>query len=84
MTTGCAACSDTASEPLLNSYRMGCASCQARAIAVTGDRVLLIKDPLDPQWQEILERAFGPAWSEHLPVVRHWLGVIRRHEAAVP
>ena len=80
----CSACSETLSQPLLDRYERGCASCQARAIAVVGDRVLLLKDPLEPAWREILERIFGAGWRAQVPEVRRWVGVIRRYEAAVP
>lgn len=78
----CSACSQTLAQPLLDCYERGCPSCQARAIAVVGDRVLLLKDPLEPAWREILERIFGAGWRAQVPEVRRWVGVIRRHEAA--
>lgn len=80
----CSACSETLSQPLLDCYRLGCLSCQARAIAVVGDRVLLLQDPLEPAWRAILERIFGAGWRAQVPEVRRWVGVIRRYEAAVP
>lgn len=78
----CRACSETLSQPLLDCYQLGCTSCQARAIAVVGDRVLLLQDPLEPAWRAILERIFGAAWREQVPEVRRWVGVIRRFEAS--
>ena len=78
----CSACSETLSQPLLDCYQLGCLSCQARAIAVVGDRVLLLKDPLEAAWREILERIFGAGWRAQVPEVRRWVGVIRRFEAA--
>lgn len=80
----CSACSETLSQPLLDRYELGCVSCQARAIAVVGDRVLLLTDPLEPAWRAILERIFGAGWRAQVPEVRRWVGVIRRYEAAVP
>lgn len=80
----CSAFSETLSQPLLDCYELGCVSCQARAIAVVGDRVLLLQDPLEPAWRAILERIFGAAWRAQVPEVRRWVGVIRRYEAAVP
>lgn len=78
----CSACSETLSQPLLDCYQIGCPSCQARAVAVVGDRVLLAKDPLEPEWRTVLERVFGAGWRAQVPEVRRWVGIIRRYEAS--
>lgn len=78
----CHLCVDAKSEPTSNRFTAHCDSCQARAIALVGEREALLQEPLAPAEQQVLERLFGAAWREHVQSVRDWISAIRRKEAA--
>lgn len=77
----CHLCVDAKSDPASSQFRPGCDSCQARAIALVGDRQALLQDPLPAEQRQILEHVFGAAWSDHLQLVRGWISAIRQAEA---
>lgn len=79
----CHLCVDAKSDPSSNRFRAGCDSCQARAIALVGDRQALLQDPLPATDQLVLERLFGAAWRDHVQAVRDWISAIRQAEARV-
>lgn len=78
----CHLCVDAKSEPTSNRFTAHCDSCQARTIALVGEREALLQEPLAPAEQQVLERLFGAAWREHVQSVRDWISAIRRKEAA--
>lgn len=78
----CHLCVDAKSEPTSNRFTAHCDSCQARGIALVGEREALLQEPLAPAEQQVLERLFGAAWREHVQSVRDWISAIRRKEAA--
>lgn len=79
----CHLCVDAKSEPTSNRFTAHCDSCQARAIALVGDREALLQEPLAPAEQQVLERLFGAAWREHVQTVRGWISAIRQAEVRV-
>lgn len=78
----CPQCIDAIRMPVENRFRSHCISCEARALALVGDREALMSDPLQDGQREVLERIFGSAWRENVAEVRRWIGVIRRFEAS--
>lgn len=77
----CAECTDARTDPTRDFYTGQCISCQARALAVTGDRAALSIDPLEPEAAATMFRLFGEKWPDHLPAVRWWIRRIRQVEA---
>lgn len=78
----CHHCTDARVDPVRPYFGVGCVSCRARALAVTGDRASLAADPLPADQAEIMRRLFGATWADSLGPVRWWLSRIRQHEAS--
>lgn len=78
----CHQCTDARSDPLRPYFTQGCVSCQARALAGSGDRAALMLDPLEPEQAEIMFRLFGERWPDSLGAVRWWISRIRQWKAS--
>ena len=78
----CSSCTDARSDPTRDYYSAHCVSCQARALAVTGNREALMTDPIGHEQGAVMLRLFGESWRDSLGTVRWWISRIRQREAS--
>jgi hypothetical protein len=71
--TACAAFTAAEQQPTSAEFASGCSSCAARAMAATRADLL-------PDYRGAMARLFGDKTKEAHEQVKHWLGVIRRHQ----
>lgn len=71
----CPQCSDAMRNPTWHLFKVGCMSCEARALAVT--RADLVED-----YRGAVERVFGERAKEGHRLVKEWVQRVKQRRAA--
>lgn len=78
----CDDCTDAEKQPNMPSFKPGCTSCLARALAVTGAHLDSQQaGAMTEQYRTALDKCFGEAWKEGHEMVKGWGVKVRQKRA---